>query len=95
MRVTADFIDGSTASGLMVTIVSENDRVQHRFITREGNENDVNNDLSGMDSGQYTVSVFVVDKDGVPLQRAATKPRHVSVEYGLSSLTRIFLCITF
>lgn len=86
-----DFIDGSTATGLLVTTVHESDHVNHHLIAREGNMNGFDSNLSGLASGQYIVSVFVVDMDGAPLERAATQPRHVSVEHGVLPLTRISL----
>lgn len=86
-----DFIDGSTASGLLITTAHESGHVNHHLITREGNMNGIDSNLSGLASGQYAVSVFVVDRDGDPLERAATQPRHVFVEHGVLSLTRISL----
>ena len=89
--MTGDFIEESTASGVLVTTVNESDHIQHHLITRDGNEREVESDLSGFASGQYTVSVFVVDKDGLPHIRAASRPRRVSVENGWLSWTTIFL----
>ena len=81
VRVTGDFLEGSTATGVLVTLVNEGD-VQHHLSTRGSNENEVESVIAGLAAGQYTVSVFVVDMDGIPLERTATKPRQVTVEGG-------------
>ena len=81
VRVTGDFLEGSAATGVLVTIVNESD-VLHRLSTKGNNENEVEMTISGLAAGQYTVSVFVLGTHGIPLKRAATKPRQVSVESG-------------
>ena len=81
VRVTGDFIQGSTATGVLVIIVNDSD-IEHHLISKGSNENEVEGIISGLAGGQYTVSVFVVGKDGLPFERAATKPRSVSVENG-------------
>ena len=82
IRVTGDFIKESVASGVLVAIVNESDHVKHHMIRRDGNKSEIDRNLSGLASGQYTVSVFIVDENDLPLGRAASRPRYVSVENG-------------
>ena len=80
IRVTGDFIDDSTATGVLITVVNKTNTLLHT-ITKKSGQNDVGGAIVGLTRGQYTVSVFVVDSDGVPFSRVAIKPRKVFVEH--------------
>ena len=83
VRVTGDFIQETTATGVLVTVVNGNATdTQHHFISKDINVNGIEGVISGLAGGQYTVSVFVVSEDGLPFKRAAAKPRKTSVENG-------------
>ena len=72
VRVTGDFIDGSTATGLLIIIYSlTNDTNVHYIV---GGHN------SGLAGGEYKTSVFVVEENGLPFERVATSPKLVAVE---------------
>ena len=72
VRVTGDFIDGSTATGLLIIIYSlTNDSNVHYIV---GGHN------SGLAGGEYSISVFVVEENGLPFERVATSPKLIVVE---------------
>ena len=72
VRVTSDFIDGSTATGLLIIIYSlTNDSDVHYIV---GGHN------SGLAGGEYSISVFVVEENGLPFERVATSPKLVAVD---------------
>ena len=81
VRVTGDFIHGSTATCVLIIIVNDND-IEYHLTSKGNNENEVEGLISGLAAGQYTVSVFVIGKDGLPFERAAAKPRRVPVKSG-------------
>ncbi len=81
ISVTGEFIQGSSATGVLVTVVSATDS-EHHLISRDDNGNGIDGVISGLPGGWYTASVFVAGEDGLPFQRAATKPRRVSVKNG-------------
>ena len=82
LRVTSDFIEGSTAPGILVAVVNSTANVQHHLISREDSVNGIDSVISGLPGGQYTVSVFVVGENGLPFERAAAKLRRISVKNG-------------
>ena len=81
VSVTGEFIQGSRTTGVLITAVSETG-LEHHLISRNDSGNGIDGVISGLPGGQYTVSVFVVSKDGLPFERAATKPRRITVENG-------------
>ena len=80
VSVTGEFIQGSRATGILITAISETG-LEHHLISRDSG-NWIDGVISGLPGGQYTVSVFVVSEDGLPFERAATKPRRITVENG-------------
>jgi hypothetical protein len=77
--VTGDFIPGSSAIGiLIVAYLADNEskimnyHFIHRFNVR------TTTSISSLPSGQYMMSVFVVEENGLPFNRSATTPRNVS-----------------
>ena len=81
VNVTGEFIQESMATGVLVTIVNATN-FEHHLISRDDSGNGIDDDISGLPGGQYTVSVFVVSEDGRPFERVATKPRRITVEDG-------------
>ena len=84
VSVTGEFIQGSRATGVLITAVSETG-LEHHLISRNDSGNGIDGVISGLPGDQYTmlpVSVFVVSEDGLPFERTATKPRRITVENG-------------
>ena len=80
--MTGNFIEGSTAAGVLVIIYSLSDSKSDDpfYIQSSASEGrNVMIDIRGLRSGLYGVSIFVVLVDGLPCTKAATKPRLVSV----------------
>ena len=75
--VTGSFINGSTATAILVIVYSDSD-VYYIFSSPSEEETNVR----GLPSGLYNVSVFVVEENGLPFNRSATTPRSVSVMEG-------------
>ena len=75
VRVTGDFIDGSTATGLLIIIYSANNTEYQLFQVRVKLEAVI----SGLLGGNYEVSVFVVEENGLPFSRAASKPKQITI----------------
>ena len=82
IRVTGDFINGSSADSILAIIYSTDNHNDIYYtissLSTEG-ETLVTN-ISGLPSGPYNVSIFVLEEDGLPFNRSASTPRNVSVE---------------
>ena len=76
VRVTGDFIQGSTATGLLVIVYSQSDDSDIQYVNSEYQGQNMDITVAGLTSGQYGVSVFVLE-NGVPFLRVATLPRIV------------------
>ena len=78
VAVAGDFIAGAEARGiLIITHAINNDSItNYTFIPRSmiGERS-----IMGLSSNQYSVSVFVVEGNGLPFNRTATRPQVVSV----------------
>ena len=79
VRVNGDFIQGSTATGLLVIVYSQFNDCDIQYVNSkyEGQNEDIT--VAGLTSGQYGVSVFVL-KNGVPFSRVATLPQTVYMD---------------
>ena len=73
--MTGDFIDGSTATGLLIIIYSRN-ITEYQLVKRRVNLEAV---ISGLLGGDYQVSVFVVKENGLPFSRTASKPKQITI----------------
>ena len=83
--MTGDFIDGSTATGLLIIIYSlTNDSDVHYIYIARGSmlqqSKSVDMNVTGLAGGEYSISVFVVEENGLPFERVATSPKLVAVE---------------
>ena len=88
VMVTGDFIQGSTAIGLLVAVNNESYTQYHRGIL------DVI--IKGLSAGRYTVSIFSILINGYPSERAATGQRIIEVIGGGNHLyfiecTKLFM----
>ena len=79
IRMTGDFISGSSAIGILAIIYSNDSNIHYQFISRSESPMTF---VSGLPNGQYEVSVFVVEENGLPFRRSATVPRNVSLLEG-------------
>ena len=78
IRVTGDFISGSSAIGILSIVYSPNsDSNIHYWFTSHSDIMTMT--MSGLPGGHYKASVFVVDDSGLPFNRSATIPRNVSL----------------
>ena len=82
--MTGDFIDGSTATGLLIIIYSLTNDSDVNYITTGGSTSqqprNVHVSVPGLAGGEYSISVFVVEENGLPFERVATSPKLVAVE---------------
>ena len=78
VRVTGRFVEGSPATGVLV-IVSGDSGIHYHNSSKSGSgSHEVT--IPGLAGGDYAVSVFVVEENGLPSERAAIIPEHLSVE---------------
>ena len=86
IRVAGDFISGSLAIGILVIVYSPSNgtTIQYRFIPRSATFIPMTV-LSGLPSGHFTATVFVVEDNGLPFNRSATAPINISVCEGMHS----------
>ena len=77
--MTGDFIPGSLAIGILIVVHSadDNSNINYRLIHRS-NIHTTTSSMTNLPSGQYKVSVFVVEGNGLPINRSAATPRNVS-----------------
>ena len=78
VRVTGDFIEGSTAIGYMTVTLSSSE-LHYHMVPRVGKQHVIESVLSGFAGGQYSISLFVIGENGLPFERVATTPRVTSV----------------
>ena len=81
VRVTGTFTNDPTATGVLVIVTSDSEVIYHK-VTREGSDEIIETVISGLAGGEYSVSVFVVEDNGLPFGRVATLPQLVAVERG-------------
>ena len=79
--MTGDLINGSTATGILAVAYSltGSSGVHYQMHTVEGDQQNFEYVIEPLAGGEYGVSAFVVEKNGLPFERAATKPKFVSV----------------
>ena len=81
VRITGDFIRGSTSIGVLAIIISSDPQLNpfYRFI-HCANTTSLHNEDIRVPSGDYGMSVFVIEESGLPFARTASKPITVTVE---------------
>ena len=77
--MTGDFINGSTATGLLTIVISTSEIFYH-LIERGSNQLHIEGSLQGVVGGELSISFFVVEESGLPFNRTASTPKVVSVE---------------
>ena len=81
VQVNGTFTDDSTSAGVLVIVSSDAEVIYHNA-TREGSDKIKEVVISGLAGGEYSVSVFVLEDNGLPFGRVATLPQLVTVERG-------------
>ena len=90
VRVTGDFINGSTATGLLIMVYSLTDDSDVNYIYNSYEQSIVAS-MTGLTGSQYGVSVFVVEENGLPFSRVAAIPNLIenSAQQGLYGVSVI------
>lgn len=95
--VAGDFINGTTAVGLLVIVYSTNkaDLDTHYTSMIALRQPSLQITLSGLYSDHfYNVSLFVIDENGLPFHKAATQSRVVHFMPTTNTLCGNTLCFT-
>ena len=82
VRVTGTYVEGSPSTGVLV-IVSGESRSDTRYHMSSRDSHAVT--IPGLAGGEYTVSVFVVEENGLPFERTAIIPQHLSVQTSMKA----------
>ena len=78
IRVTGDFVDGSTVTRVLIIVYSQSDV---RYITSKpaDQEQNINVTVTSLTDTCYGVSIFTVE-NGLPFPRVVASPRTVDVD---------------
>ena len=83
IRVTSEFIQGSTAIGILIAIITTStfgiSQAYFYVLTRRSDQLHLQGIISNLVAGDLKVSVFIVEEDGLPFNRTAMIPQVVSV----------------
>ena len=86
--MTGDFIDGSTATGVLtVSVDFSTSKIFYHLIKRGSDEQHFSDTIQGVVGGEHSISFFVVEESGLPFNRIASTPKVVTVENGGSNVT--------
>ena len=80
INVTGDFIPGSLAIGILIVVyLADNDSntIKYHFVHHSNIHRTIT--MINLPGGQYKVSIFVIEGNGLPFNRSATTPRNVSL----------------
>lgn len=78
--MTGKYIDGSVVKGVLVVAIDQKYNARYHICHRNDNEMELQDTISDLSRGNYTVSVFVVEENGLPFNRTATIPRSVTID---------------
>ena len=73
--MTGDFIEGSTATGVLAAVLTIHGIQFFSFVGG-------NAAFTNLVGSQYNVTIFVIEDSGLPFNRTATIPQSVSVASG-------------
>ena len=95
--MTGDFINGSTATGVLAMFVDfSTSEIFYHLIKRGNNKQQFDGTIQGVVGGEHSISFFVVEESGLPFSRTASMPKVVTVESSkynaLIVKTQIALC---
>ena len=79
--VTGEFINGSTAIGILAIVYSLNNEsdIHYYYASRLLGQRQVSATFGGISNGPKSVSLFVIESNGLPFNRTATKVRRVII----------------
>ena len=84
LRVTGNFIDGSAAIGLLVIVYSLINDSDVHYLSGRVHSQMIEASVSGLTDTQYNVSIFVIEKNGLPLSRVAALPTLIMIKNNLT-----------
>ena len=88
VKVTGDFINESTATGVLtVSVDFSTSKIFYHLIKRENNKQQLDDTIQGVVGGEHSISFFVVEESGLLFNRTASMPKVVTVENGGSDVT--------
>ena len=90
--ITGNFISDSPAAGVVVAVLSTSN-ISFYLLRREGNQLDNEGILSTVRGGQHMVSIFIMDRTGLPFNRAATIPQNVVVNGNFNICVLSSMCV--
>ena len=83
VKVAGDFIDESTATGVLAVFVDlSTSKILYHLIKRGNNKQQLDDTIQGVVGGEHSISFFVVEESGLPFNRTALMPIVVNVENG-------------
>ena len=82
VRVTGDFINESTATGVLTVSVDFSTSEIFYHLIKRGSEQQFSDTIQGVVGGEHSISFFVVEKSGLPFSRTASMPKVVTVKNG-------------
>ena len=78
-----DFIDGSTATGVLAVFVDfSSSEIFYHLINRGNNKQQLDDTIQGVVGGEHSISFFVLEESGLPFNRTASMPKLVTIENG-------------
>ena len=79
--MTGEFINGSTAVGILAMVYSLNNEsdIHYYYVSRLSSQHQVSATFGGLSNGPKSVSLFVIESNGLPFNRIATKIRRVII----------------
>ena len=88
------FVDNSSAVGVLLIVFSftNEDDINYMFVQRPSGPQEIETTLTGLSVGDYQVSFFVVDDNGLPFNQSANLPSNVSVSEGMEVKYFIIIC---
>ena len=79
IQVMGDIVDGSSSLGILVIVYSVS-LTKYDFLPfNEIQSGGYSVTVSDIPDGEYKVAVFVVEENGEPFPRAASRPKHITI----------------
>ena len=77
IKITGNFVDRSTATGVLVIVYSLTDESDIQYISNQM-KNDMQVNVTGLTGTEYRVSVFALE-DGIPFPGVVASPKNVTM----------------
>ena len=79
IQVMGDIVDGSSSLGILVIVYSVS-LAKYDFLPfNETQSGGYNMTVSDVPDGEYKVAIFVVEENGEPFTRAASRPKDITI----------------